>query len=175
MGLSTASVVGSVVAALAAVLAAFLGLVPSITADRTIRMSAFGFACVAGILFGLAIRTNMLGLPSPVKAEVKNWTDADYSPEEARWLVAYKLLGVKPLNKDVSPRPSPGPDDHVLFSTPAELCSLIARLSPLDVLGTLKGPSAGQMGAAVAAAVESAPESERPEILRVFRRSLCGA
>jgi hypothetical protein len=175
MGLSTASVIGSVIASLAAALAAFLGLVPSVTADRTIRISAFGFACAASVLFGLAIRTNLLGWAPSVKSEVHLWTDAGYSPEEARSLVAYKLMGVRPANREVSPPPPPSPDSLVLFSGKTELCSAIARLPPLEVLKVLKGPSGGPMGGAVVAAAESVPESERADAIRAFSRSLCGA
>lgn len=174
VGLSVASVVGGVVGAIAAGLAAFLGLAPKVIADRTLRIGAFGLACAAGVLVGLTVRTGSWGLAPSVRADVKAWTDAGYAPLEARSLVAYQRLGIRPSGDEAAPIPKPGARDPVLFSSAADLCARIVRLSDAEKLSVLGGKTAGATGAALAAAVTAAPAEAQHTVLQGAIRSLCG-
>lgn len=112
VGLSVSPVVSIILGSLAALLAAFMGLQDGGAAEPAnpnflsrlnmsgLRMGSFGFACVAGILFGLFIRSHDL-LSIPVERQVEKWTKAGYKVEEARQFVAFQKLGVKPAAKEI--------------------------------------------------------------------------
>jgi hypothetical protein len=112
VGMSVSPVVSIILGSLASLLAAFLGLQgggESEAADETLfrrfrmnglRMGSFGFACVAGILLGLFIRSQDV-FSLPINKQVEKWTSAGYSDKEARQFVAFEKLGVKPDAKEI--------------------------------------------------------------------------
>ncbi len=108
LGLSVSQVVGGFVAALSALLAGFLGLTAAPGTDRAWRIGAFGLACAAGVLIGLAIRSGALLAPS-VDEDVREWQRAGYPTEQALAYVAFARLGVKPQGATVTAAPAPAP------------------------------------------------------------------
>jgi hypothetical protein len=61
----------------------------------SLRAGWFGLAVVAGILFGMWIRTNQV-MTISVKDSVQQWIDAGYDSAYARKLVAYERLAINP-------------------------------------------------------------------------------
>lgn len=166
IALSTAHVVGSVIAALVALLGGFFGLQRPELFGGDRRIASFGLACVLGVLVGLPIRNGMLLAPSPL-AEVQRWTTAGYSPEEARSFVAFQRLGIKPFAYSVAPPPAL---PNTLFAGQTSLCSRILLLPDEEKLRALAeegGASAG-LAAAARAATNSA------QALAAGVRATCG-
>jgi hypothetical protein len=110
MGLSVSEVVKVIMGTLTALLGAFLGFdkrsFTGMNADdyqkdqqnalfTALRAGWFGFAVVAGILFGMWIRTHEVFTLS-VNKSVQQWTDAGYDAEYARKLVTYQRLAINP-------------------------------------------------------------------------------
>ena len=110
MGLSTSEVVKAIMAALAALLGVFLGFDKrsftgmdketyqkdkNETLLTSLRAGWFGLAVVAGILFGMWVRTNQV-LTMPVEKSVQQWIDAGYDSAYARKLVTYERLAINP-------------------------------------------------------------------------------
>jgi uncharacterized membrane protein (Fun14 family) len=110
MGLSTSEVVKVVMAALTALLGVFFGFEKrnfsgmqkeeyekdkNETLLTSLRAGWFGLSVVAGILFGMWIRTNEV-FTIPVKKSVQQWIDAGYDSTYARKLVVYERLAIDP-------------------------------------------------------------------------------
>jgi hypothetical protein len=116
LGLSTTSVVGSIIAALSALLAGFFGLgaTPSVrSTGDSVRAAAFGFACTIALVVALVVRTHDLASPS-IAAQVGQFTDAHYTESEARALVAFRLFGVVPTGMSIAEAPK-SPSSSILF------------------------------------------------------------
>lgn len=104
MGLSVSPTVLTVMGALTGLLGALLGLEHKIGSSKVnddsnvalnIKVGSFGFAVIAGIFFGMTLRThNMIG-PS-VSERIEKWVKAGYDPDIARKYVAYELLSIDP-------------------------------------------------------------------------------
>jgi uncharacterized membrane protein (Fun14 family) len=110
MGLSVSEVVKVIMGTLTALLGAFMGFDKRSFAGMTeeeylkekqtslftaLRAGWFGLAVVAGILFGMWIRTNEVFTVS-VARSVKQWTDAGYDSAYARKLVTFQRLAINP-------------------------------------------------------------------------------
>ena len=169
LGLSSASVVGIVVTALTAGLAAFLGLVRTEGPDRALRIGFFGLACAIGVIGGLALRSGAWLAPN-VQADVARWEDAGFPKEEARSLVAFQRLGVRPTARETGPAPTP---IGALFSGHTGLCSRLERLPDPAMLEVLR-VAEDQVGVAIAAATDAAAEPERAGVLHAGTHALCG-
>src|SRR5687767_7048008 len=105
VALSTAHVVGSVIAALTALLAGFFGLSNTQVDTSGWRIGSFGFACVIGVIAGLWIRNGGELVPTVV-SQIEEWTSAGYPEEQARELVALQRLGIKPTDAELVQQPS---------------------------------------------------------------------
>jgi uncharacterized membrane protein (Fun14 family) len=112
MGLSVSEVVKVIMAALTALLGVFLGFEKrsfsgmqkdeyekdkNETLLTSLRAGWFGLAVVAGILFGMWIRTNEV-FTIPVEKSVQQWIDAGYDSTYARKLVVYERLAINPVS-----------------------------------------------------------------------------
>jgi uncharacterized membrane protein (Fun14 family) len=110
MGLSASEVVKVVMAALTALLGVFFGFEKrsfsgmqkeeyekdkNETLLTSLRSGWFGLAVVAGILFGMWIRTNEV-FTIPVEKSVQQWIDAGVDSAYARKLVIYERLAIDP-------------------------------------------------------------------------------
>jgi len=110
MGLSVSEVVKTIMAALTVLLGAFLGFDKrnfsgmdketyqkdkNETLLTSLRAGWFGLAVVAGILFGMWVRTNQV-MTMSVEKSVQQWIDAGYDADYARKLVAYERLAINP-------------------------------------------------------------------------------
>lgn len=110
MGLSTSELVKVVMAALTALLGVFFGFEKrSFSGMQTeeyekdknetiltaLRAGWFGISVVAGILFGMWIRTNEV-FTIPVEKSVQQWIDAGVDSAYARKLVIYERLAIDP-------------------------------------------------------------------------------
>ena len=117
MGLSVSEVVKVIMGTLTALLGAFMGFdkrsFTGMTEDEylkekqnnlftALRAGWFGLAVVAGILFGMWIRTNEVFTVS-VARSVKQWTDAGYDSAYARKLVTYQRLAINPNTGELGP------------------------------------------------------------------------
>lgn len=169
LGMSSTSVAGVVVAALTAGLGAFFGLARSDGPDRTVRIGCFGLACAIAAIGGLVARSGPW-LERDVASEVARWTKAQYSPDEARTLVAFQLLGIRPTGREVGPVP---PSPLPLFAGHSDLCARLERLPDQAMLDVLRS-DADRAGLAIAAAVEAAPAPNQPAVMHAGVKSLCG-
>lgn len=110
MGLSVSEVVKTIMAALTVLLGAFLGFDKrnfsgmdketyqkdkNETLLTSLRAGWFGLAVVAGILFGMWVRTNQV-MTMSIEKSVQQWIDAGYDADYARKLVAYERLAINP-------------------------------------------------------------------------------
>jgi hypothetical protein len=133
IGLSTSPVAAVVVGSLVTLAAAFLGFkspgmeeaVGANRRDSAMRrwgVAALALSCVGGVLVGVAIRAGDLLSPTPARL-VHRFTEAGYSPEQARAIVALRVAGLVP--KDATVR-DPGSEDltrrSVLFAAEAQTC-----------------------------------------------------
>ena len=173
LGLSVSQVVGGFVAALSAVLAGFFGLsaAPALdpSTNRAWRIGAFGLACAAGIIAGLAIRSGAMLAPT-VEQDVRHWQQAGYPKDQALAYVAYARLGVKPEGATLSPTPAPGATSNALFADKAGVCARLARLPTAPRLRILT-----QSGDAYAALAATAQAAANPDAaLAAGLKSLCG-
>jgi len=96
LGLSISPVVSGVIGTLSGLLAVFLGISEKYMSPlKSIRIGAFGFFCVAGIILGMYIRTNKGLLPSRQKM-MQEYTAVGFTKEEARDFIAYREFGLVP-------------------------------------------------------------------------------
>jgi hypothetical protein len=178
LGLSVTQVVGGVIASLAAILAAFFGLVApgqAQTADRTWRIAGFGFACTLGVLLGVAARSHDW-LSEPLAEQVRRWTQAGASPEDAVAYVAYRQLGIVPSGRSIVP-PKPSEAGSVLFAAhdPAT-CARLRRSrfgAPADRLSAMGNAGAGW--ASFAAALRDLPAERLDPVLEAGYQLVCGS
>jgi uncharacterized protein (DUF1810 family) len=153
VGLSVSPVVSIILGALTSLLAAFLGLqgeggateegIMSKLKLNGVRIGSFGFACVAGILFGLFMRSSNPFADS-IDAQVAKWTKAGYSPTEARQYVAWQTLGIQPKETQV----------QITDVQKAQSGSLFGTLADLDLCNKISSERYG---------------NDPSEILRVYR------
>jgi hypothetical protein len=142
MGLSVSEVVKVIMGTLTALLGAFMGFDKRSFSGMTeeeylkekqntlliaLRAGSFGLAVVAGILFGMWIRTNDVFTISP-KNSVKQWTDAGFDSSYARKLVLFQRLAIDPTTGNVGEQTSvQRQHSSSLFST-EEVQSLCANI-----------------------------------------------
>ncbi len=94
IGLSISQVVGIVLGALTALLSIYFGLQAGATVQPKYGlMAAFSISCILGVLSGLYMRTHSSLSPS-IKDQLRNWTDASYSTDEAKQIVLAETIGV---------------------------------------------------------------------------------
>jgi len=189
VGMSVSPVVSIILGGLTSLLAALLGLQDSGSATdaleksflrlqiNSIRIGSFGFACVFGIFLGLFIRTHEV-FSMPVEKQISNWTRAGYSDVEARQLVVYQKLGIKPENRDVMTAETQKGQSSSLFSSLSEidLCSQIAMSRfDNDIEKTLKAYRRQDNAklTALADQIEGLPKDFQPQILRAVEEVLC--
>lgn len=136
IGMSATPVVANVIGALTTAGLAFVGLrsggkhtgngeAGSAGAPATgiiPRLSGFAILCLAGVFLGLFVRTHdVLGLS--ISDQIKKWTDAKYSDDDARRIVVFEQTGLTMGDWKSGSRPSPGPDDSLLYGAAGELWS----------------------------------------------------
>lgn len=198
VGLSVSPVVSIILGALTSLLAAFLGLQNdgSATAEglmsklkiNGVRIGSFGFACVAGILFGLFMRSSNPFADS-IDAQVAKWTKAGYSATEARQYVAWQKLGIQPKDTQVQIGDVQKAQSGSLFGTLADLdlCNKISseRLGndPAEILRVYRSLyNAGiedekntlyQKFGALADKIERLPAEQQIETLKAVEEILC--
>ncbi|NYF53942.1 hypothetical protein [Tunturiibacter gelidoferens] len=96
VGMSTAPVVAIVVSSLVALVATFFGLSSQTTeGTKVLRIASFGLACPMAVFIGLGARSHGWLTPS-IQHQIADWTNAGYSPAEARSFVAFRELGLIP-------------------------------------------------------------------------------
>jgi len=96
LGLSISPVVSGVIGTLSGLLAVLLGISEKYMSPlKSVRIGAFGFFCVAGIILGMYIRTNKGLLPSRQKM-MQEYTAVGFTKEEARDFIAYREFGLVP-------------------------------------------------------------------------------
>ncbi len=140
VGMSVSPVVSIILGALVSLLAVFLGLQNEGSAEAEspkalsrvrangVRIGSFGFACVAGIMLGVYIRAHQV-FSAPIEQQVAKWTNAGYDPAEARKLVAFQQLGVKPTGVEIVQGELQKGGSSALFADLAEI-NLCNQLDP---------------------------------------------
>lgn len=110
MGLSVSPTVKIVLTALATLLGALLGLENKLgksesdersTLGTNVKLGSFGFAVVAGMVFGITARTNYWFAPS-LSERVVNFEKAGYDSISARNYVLYEHLGINPVTGETT-------------------------------------------------------------------------
>ncbi len=194
MGLSVSEVVKVIMASLTALLGVFLGFEKrSFTGmdneeykkDNTntlitaLRSGSFGIAVVAGILFGMWIRTNEVFTIS-VKESVEQWTDAGYHPDYARKMVAFQRLGINPTTGEAGPMTELQRGHQSNLFSAEDVESLCATIDPdlwnndwqkakKDLIALKKAP----LTEVVSAIENNVPESQRFDFLTGLRYLVC--
>jgi len=198
LGMSGSPVAGTVIGALVALLASFFGLRPTRTSHEDAatrlgrlmpsRMTGFGVGAVVALFCGLTMRTH--GSLSPTPKEVTaRWAEAAFSPEQARALAAYQLVGTFPAESRSGERKKDERDGEgqeqmhaagpttaatVLFSDDVDACNELAKPFK-DAAAAVKAWKSYSAGwAAVAVQVE---KTRRPanqmQALEAIRQQLC--
>ena len=123
LGLSISPVVSGVIGTLSGLLAVLLGTSEKYMSQlKSVRIGAFGFFCVAGIMLGIHIRTNNAMLPDREKM-LKDYTKVGFSKQEALDFIAFREFGLVPSgwkggqNPPKSEKPS---EKEKLSETPAK-------------------------------------------------------
>jgi len=194
MGLSVSEVVKVIMASLTALLGVFLGFEKRSftgmdgeeykkdnhnTLITALRSGSFGIAVVAGILFGMWIRTNEVFTIS-VKESVEQWTDAGYEPDYARKMVAFQRLGINPTTGEVGPMTELQRGHQSNLFSAEDVESLCATIDPdlwnndwqkakNDLIALKKAP----LTDLVSAIENNVPESQRFEMLTGLRYLVC--
>lgn len=110
--LSTEPVIGGVIATLSSLLALFLGLNEKFLDPlKSIRIGAFGFAAVAGIIMGFYIRANDPFSPTLLDKK-EEYKALGYSDAEARAFVTKRILADSAAARN---------EDNVLYSSSVAL------------------------------------------------------
>lgn len=174
LGLSVHQVVGAFVAALAATLASFFGLsnkAGPTDFGHTVRVASFGVTCSCAVLLGIVIRTYELLAPS-IADQVRTLTEAHYSPEEARTLIAFKTLGLVP--KGATAVQPPGPAIG-LFSGPDASCARLSG-SRFDTVPARLGAmrNAGDAWSNLANALADLPSDRGGAAIEAAYKLVCG-
>jgi hypothetical protein len=93
LGLAISPVVSGIIATLSGLLAVLLGVSEKYMSPlKSVRIGAFGFFCVAGIILGMYIRTNRGLLPSRQKM-MAEYRAVGFTREEARDFIAFREFG----------------------------------------------------------------------------------
>jgi hypothetical protein len=175
LGLSSASVVGGVVAALAAVLAAYFGLSRASKPDdgSNVRIATFGVFAAAALIFGIEARAhNWLG--ADPKEQVDRWVAAGVLRPRAVDLVQFKELGIVPPAAVLQAPPKPSIHESMLFSGSASECDALEK-------GRFGSPElrrqsfvdAGGVWAETARASEGLPPSQIDQLLEATYTLAC--
>lgn len=186
VGLATSPVVGSVVGGLVTLLATFLTLRETKRDEaaltdrnfdddlRRLTLMGFGLACLGGLFWGLFLRTHDVLSPS-VSEQVKRWTDANYDEQQARALVALRLVGLVPAGA-TSRTPSQADQavTSVLFTGAREQCDAAnpQALSNLAAVAELYRTVGGPW-AQFAEVVARQPEQARLDLFRAGWMLVC--
>jgi hypothetical protein len=123
VGMSNTPVVAIVVSSLVALVATFFGLSSQTTeGTKVLRIASFGLACPIAVFIGLGARAHGWVTPS-IQHQIADWTNAGYSPAEARSFVAFRELGVIPEGqKTAEPRQPLGVRGDLLSETSQAEC-----------------------------------------------------
>jgi hypothetical protein len=96
LGLAISPVVSGVIGTLSGLLAVLLGTSEKYMSPlKSVRIGAFGFFCVAGIILGMNIRVNTLLLPSRQKM-MNDYRLVGFSKQEALDFIAFREFGLVP-------------------------------------------------------------------------------
>ena len=199
VALSLSPVVAGLLSTLGGLLAGILGLQQD-GADASdglharlrvngLRIGAFGFACVAGVLAGMFIRTHDL-FAVPVKEQIAVWEDAGFTNEQAKQFVMYQKFGFRPEGiTEAVETDRQKAQMSVLYGSLGEvnLCAKVATEQfdndPVRVLAAYRRlnlddeqdertPLYRRFGD-MATAVERAPVEQQREILSALQRVVC--
>lgn len=127
LGLSVSQTVASVITALAAVLAGFFGLSNAAAGISSVRIGAFGIACAMAVVTGVWLRAGDRLSTAPV-ADVKRWTDAGFSKEEALGLVAFERLRIQPKDAVVSAQGQRDRESSLQSSESVSQCETLGKI-----------------------------------------------
>ena len=96
LGLSISPVVSGVIGTLSGLLAVLLGTSEKYMSRlKSVRIGAFGFFCVAGILLGMHVRINNALLPDR-KTMMNEYRRVGFSKQEALDFIAFREFGIVP-------------------------------------------------------------------------------
>lgn len=197
VGLSTSPVVEVVVGTLMSLLAVFLGLEGSKILKSEgfaglkinhLRIGAFGFATLIGLLVGLFIRINN-PLAIPLDDRFQHWKAAfPHDPVLVKQMVIYERTGIQPTQIDYG-EGSGGPTPVTLQKEAAaagravlyslfksyDVCVQLrpGRLTEESLLANYRTPGAPPGLAEVATRIEAMPAALRGDVLVMTHELLC--
>lgn len=194
LGLAVTPVVAGVVGAITALLAVFLGLdgretTLRLPAVNALRIGAFGFATVAGLVLGLYLRVNN-PLAADPGAAMARWTAAfPDNPTLARQMMVFERTALRPTEIAYGNEGSPAQSTQleetlasakqmVLFSdlSDYDACSRLDpdRFgSPEDTLAAYDRGDPPELVQAVATRLGAVSEADKPTALRLAHDILC--
>jgi len=108
VGLSISPVVSGVIGTISGLLAVLLGLNEKyLSPVKSIRIGAFGFSCVAGILLGIYIRTNNAMMPDREKM-LNDYMKVGFSKQVALDFIVYREFNMIPADWKNGTKPPTG-------------------------------------------------------------------
>lgn len=136
IGLSIAEVTGIILGTLTSLLTAFFGLRPTKEGEsgNKVIIGSFSLICLLGILGGMYLRNNNSFAPS-LADEIKEYKQAQFTPEEIRNIIMIKRFGLVPQQYEFVAEAKSKGDQTVLMADEmgnAFLCSAITPQSPLE-------------------------------------------
>jgi hypothetical protein len=106
VGLSVSPVVSGVIGTISGLLAVLLGINEKFMSPvKSVRIGAFGFCCVAGILLGIYVRTNNAMMPDRNKM-LNDYINAGFSKQEALDFIVYREFNMIPADWKNGTKPS---------------------------------------------------------------------
>jgi hypothetical protein len=182
IGMTTSGIVGTIIGTLTTILLAFLNDKEETAKElKAIRIGAFGFFCVLGILGGLFLRVQNTFAPSPT-SQVKMWMkDSLFTKEEAKVFYLYDRFGflpegyVKDTTKSATLELS---QSTILFSkdiTDAD-CDLLEAYDNFDIKNKLEayaGVSAAWKNVVEQIRKTTSDEKEQEKLLKNLRNEVC--
>lgn len=196
IGLSVSPVVQTILGVMGSLLGAFLGLQDGKvveSGDETaqtgamlkakmtaLRMGSFGFVLALGIVLGMYIRTHEVFSMS-ITQEMARWTNAGYSTEEARKLVAFRRLGINPQTGAAeAPTEIQKSTQSVLYSATEHAENLCNELNPADfgnvpeeILNAYRAKKDSETLTDLANILSQVPADKQLEVLQTIWEGLC--
>lgn len=174
IGLSTTSVVGSVLSSLTALIGAFLGLATTSFNANSWRIAGFGVVCAAAVVGGVYMRAHGALQPA-LKAQMDELQQAGFDVASSREIIAYHQFGIVPSGKVVQVNEVTKGAQGVLFANATVVCTPLKRAVGEDVKERLAAlASGGEVYKQLAEQIGKAAPERQSQLVDSMKSILCG-